>query len=278
MEYSFLEIIIYFITYSFLGWVMESIFRSISEKKIINTGFLKGPFCPIYGVGAIIMLLFLKRFSDNLTVLFIVSVVVLTIWEYLVGVLLEKLFHTKYWDYSKNKFNFQGRICLTNSIFWGILGVVFVKYIHPAIENLIEKIDVRILIFVYSILGIVILVDMITSIVKVKNIKVTLEKIEKLNNEIREKLKEENVQYIIEQLKYKRNKTILRLYKNVYRLKKAFPAINTKEITEVLSKKVELKEIKEEIKQRIEKRTRKDNKAIKEVQTVKEVTKKAKKD
>lgn len=278
MEYSFLEIIIYFITYSFLGWVMESIFRSISEKKIINTGFLKGPFCPIYGVGAIIMLLFLKRFSDNLAVLFIVSVVVLTIWEYLVGVLLEKLFHTKYWDYSKNKFNFQGRICLMNSIFWGILGVVFVKYIHPAIENLIEKIDVRILIFVYSILGIVILVDMITSIVKVKNIKVTLEKIEKLNNEIREKLKEENVQYIIEQLKYKRNKTILRLYKNVYRLKKAFPAINTKEITEVLSKKVELKEIKEEIKQRIEKRTRKDNKAIKEVQTVKEVTKKAKKD
>ena len=278
MEYSFLEIIIYFITYSFLGWVMESIFRSISEKKIINTGFLKGPFCPIYGVGAIIMLLFLKKFADNLAVLFIVSVVVLTIWEYLVGVLLEKLFHTKYWDYSKNKFNFQGRICLTNSIFWGILGVVFVKYIHPAIENLIEKIDVRILIFVYSILGIVILVDMITSIVKVKNIKVTLEKIEKLNNEIREKLKEENVQYIIEQLKYKRNKTILRLYKNVYRLKKAFPAINTKEITEVLSKKVELKEIKEEIKQRIEKRKRKDKKAIKEVQTVKEVTKKAKKD
>ena len=278
MEYSFLEIIIYFITYSFLGWVMESIFRSISEKKIINTGFLKGPFCPIYGVGAIIMLLFLKRFSDNLTVLFIVSVVVLTIWEYLVGVLLEKLFHTKYWDYSKNKFNFQGRICLMNSIFWGILGVVFVKYIHPAIENLIEKIDVRILIFVYSILGIVILVDMITSIVKVKNIKVTLEKIEKLNNEIREKLKEENVQYIIEQLKYKRNKTILRLYKNVYRLKKAFPAINTKEITEVLSKKVELKEIKEEIKQRIEKRKRKDKKAIKEVQTANEIAKKTKKD
>lgn len=278
MEYSFLEIIIYFITYSFLGWVMESIFRSICEKKIINTGFLKGPFCPIYGVGAIIMLLFLKRFSDNLAVLFVVSIVVLTIWEYLVGVLLEKLFHTKYWDYSKNKFNFQGRICLTNSIFWGILGVVFVKYIHPAIENLIEKIDVRILIFVYSILGIVILVDMITSIIKVKNIKVTLEKIEKLNNEIREKLKEENVQYIIEQLKYKRNKTILRLYKNVYRLKKAFPAINTKEITEVLSKKVELKEIKEEIKQRIEKRKRKNKKAIREVQTVKEVTKKAKKD
>ena len=301
MEYSFLEIIIYFITYSFLGWVMESIFRSISEKKIINTGFLKGPFCPIYGVGAIIMLLFLKKFADNLAVLFIVSVVVLTIWEYLVGVLLEKLFHTKYWDYSKNKFNFQGRICLMNSIFWGVLGVVFVKYIHPAIESLGNQIDIKILTFIYAILGIIILVDMIVSIVKIKNIKTTLEKIEKLNDEIKQKLKElaeqsitkkankeesqinnkieilENIQVLIEQLKYKRNKTILHLYKNVYRLKKAFPAINTKEITEVLNKKVELKEVKEEIKQRIEKRKRK-KKAIKEVQTANEIIKKPKKD
>ena len=287
MEYSFLEIIIYFITYSFLGWVMESIFRSISEKKIINTGFLKGPFCPIYGVGAIIMLLFLKKFADNLAVLFIVSVVVLTIWEYLVGVLLEKLFHTKYWDYSKNKFNFQGRICLMNSIFWGVLGVVFVKYIHPVIESLGNQIDIKILTFIYAILGIIILVDMIVSIVKIKNIKTTLEKIEKLNDEIKQKLKElaeqsitkkankeesqinnkieilENIQVLIEQLKYKRNKTILHLYKNVYRLKKAFPAINTKEITEVLNKKVELKEVKEEIKQRIEKRKRKKKKQLK---------------
>lgn len=302
MEYSFLEIIIYFITYSFLGWVMESIFRSISEKKIINTGFLKGPFCPIYGVGAIIMLLFLKKFADNLAVLFIVSVVVLTIWEYLVGVLLEKLFHTKYWDYSKNKFNFQGRICLMNSIFWGVLGVVFVKYIHPAIESLGNQIDIKILTFIYAILGIIILVDMIVSIVKIKNIKTTLEKIEKLNDEIKQKLKElaeqsitkkankeesqinnkieilENIQVLIEQLKYKRNKTILHLYKNVYRLKKAFPAINTKEITEVLNKKVELKEVKEEIKQRIEKRKRKNKKAIKEVQTANEIIKKPKKD
>ena len=302
MEYNFLEIIIYFITYSFLGWVMESIFRSISEKKIINTGFLKGPFCPIYGVGAIIMLLFLKKFADNLAVLFIVSVVVLTIWEYLVGVLLEKLFHTKYWDYSKNKFNFQGRICLMNSIFWGVLGVVFVKYIHPAIESLGNQIDIKILTFIYAILGIIILVDMIVSIVKIKNIKTTLEKIEKLNDEIKQKLKElaeqsitkkankeesqinnkieilENIQVLIEQLKYKRNKTILHLYKNVYRLKKAFPAINTKEITEVLNKKVELKEVKEEIKQRIEKRKRKNKKAIKEVQTANEIIKKPKKD
>ena len=93
MEYSFLEIIIYFITYSFLGWVMESIFRSISEKKLINTGFLKGPFCPIYGIGAIIMIVFLKQFQSNILLLFFMSFVVLTIWEYIVGVFLEKVFN-----------------------------------------------------------------------------------------------------------------------------------------------------------------------------------------
>ena len=258
MEYNFIDILIYFITYSFLGWIMESIFRSICEKKLINTGFLKGPFCPIYGIGAIIMLVFLKDFSNNLVILFIVSMIVFTIWEYIVGVLLEKLFHTKYWDYSNNKFNFQGRICLMNSIFWGVLGIVFIKYIHPFIESIITKIDTKLLIFIYAIIALVMLVDMITSIIKIKNIKSTLEKIENLNREIKEKLKEiteegktdilENIQNIIEQLKYKRNKTIMRLYKNVYRLKKAFPAINTKEITEILNKKIELKEIKEKIK------------------------------
>ena len=118
--------------------------------------------------------------------------------------------------------------------------------------------------YIIIICTIVFLVDMITSIIKVKNIKSTLSKIEELNKEIKEKLKEiknisikkekeieaekiaiENIQEIVERLKKKRNRTILRLYKNVYRLKRAFPAINTKEITEVLSKKIELRKKKE---------------------------------
>ena len=260
MEYNFINILIYFITYSFLGWIMESTFRSICEKKLINTGFLKGPFCPIYGTGAIIMILFLKKFSNNLILLFFVSIIVFTIWEYIVGILLEKIFHTKYWDYSDNKFNFQGRICLMNSIFWGILGVVFIKYIHPFIENVVQKIDIRILTVIYSIIALGMLVDMIRSIIKVKNIQATLNKIDELNKEIREKIKEikedgkadilENIQNLVEQLKYRRDKLTLKLYKNVYRLKRAFPAINTKEISEILNKKIELKEIKERIRKK----------------------------
>ena len=257
MEFNLLEILTYFLVYSILGWIMESIVRSISEKKLINTGFLKGPYCPIYGIGAIIMFSFLESFKNSVIVLFIISFIVLTLWEYLVGVLLEKTFHTKYWDYSDQKFNIQGRVCLTNSICWGVLGVVFVKYIHPFMQGLIAKIDPRIVSFIITIVSIVFIVDLISTVIKVKNIKTTLEKVEELNKEIKAKLKEiknisinkeiqktknkDNLQDIIEKLKKKRNRTILHLYKNVYRLKKAFPAINTKEITEVLSKKIEFK-------------------------------------
>lgn len=155
-----------------------------------------------------------------------------------------------------------------NSIFWGILGVVFIQYIHPFIENIIEKVDIRLLTVIYSIIGIVMLIDAITSIIKVKNIKVTLEKIEELNKEIREKLKEiteegktdilENIQNLVEQLKYKRNKTMLHLYKDVYRLKDAFPAIDTKEIAEILNKKIELKEIKDKLKKKGKKNIKKE--------------------
>ena len=260
MKEQLFNILTYFVIYSFLGWVMESIVRSIAEKKLINTGFLVGPMCPIYGIGAMIMLLFLDRFENNIPLLFIVSIVVLTIWEYLVGVLLETIFKTKYWDYSDQKFNFQGRVCLTNSICWGILGVLFVKGIHPAIIKLLEKVNIHILHYAIFIIAIVAIVDMIVSAIKVKNIKVTLEKIEELNKEIKEKLKEvkkltketeeaseklekgknsENVKAIVESLKKKRNRIIRRLYRNVYRLKKAFPAINTKEITEVLNQKLD---------------------------------------
>ena len=258
MNFNLFEILTYFIIYSVLGWIMESIVRSICEKKIINTGFFKGPCCPIYGIGAIIMFLFLDSFENKPILIFFLSTIILTLWEYLVGVLLEKLFNTKYWDYSDQKFNFQGRICLVNSICWGILGVVFIKYIHPFVQSIVSRVDKNVLTFTMIIFTIVFFVDMIVSIINVKNIKSTLNKIEEMNREIKEKLKElkdlnikkekeieksalENMQQIVEDLKRKRNKTILRLYKNVYRLKKAFPAINTKEITEVLNKKIELR-------------------------------------
>ncbi len=253
------ELLTYFIIYSFLGWVMESVVRTFIERKLINTGFLRGPYCPIYGIGAIIMFLFLEKFENKPIALFFIAIIVLTSWEYFVGFLLEKLFKTKYWDYSDQKFNIKGRICLKNSIYWGILGILFVKYIHPFIEGLMLNVDNVLKYYLTAIISLVMMVDFITSIIKVKNISATLSKIEDLNKEIKEKLKEitllkeklektaeestiaENMQNMIEKLKERRRKIILRLYKNVYRLKKAFPAINTKEITEILNQKIEIK-------------------------------------
>lgn len=253
MTIQLLELATYFIIYSFLGWILESIFRSFCEKKIINTGFLIGPICPIYGCGAIIMILFLKNFSNSKILLFIMSIVFLSLWEYIVGVILEKLFKTKYWDYSDHKFNYKGRICLTNSIAWGFLGVFFIDLIHPFIVNILKNVDILYLKIIVPILLILILTDAIISIIKTKNIKGTLEKVEKLNEQIKEKLAEikkqnqeknmtsENLQLLIDKINKRKNRELRRLYKRVYRLKRAFPAIDTKEFRDILNRKVELK-------------------------------------
>ena len=255
MAIQILELATYFIIYSFLGWVLESIFRSFCEKKIINTGFLRGPICPIYGCGAIIMILFLKNFSNSKILLFIMSIIFLSLWEYVVGVILEKLFKTKYWDYSDHKFNYKGRICLTNSIAWGFLGVFFIDFIHPSIVNLLKNVNMLYLKIIVPILLIIILTDAIISIIKTKNIKDTLEKVEKLNEQIKEKLAEikkqnqernatsENLQLLIDKINKRKNRELRRLYKRVYRLKKAFPTIDSKEIRDILNKKVRRKMI-----------------------------------
>ena len=257
MEINFVEILSYFVIYSFLGWILESIFRSFCEKKIINTGFLHGPVCPIYGVGAIIMLIIMNKLQGKIIEIFLISMVVLTIWEYVVGVFLEKMFNTKYWDYSDHKFNFQGRICLTNSIFWGLLGVGFINFVHPAVCYVVNLVDINVYINLIYIATVIMIIDAIISIIKVKNIKNTWNKVQELNDQIKEKLKEikenrknkssdklkaiDDGQSILEELKIKRNRIARKLYRYVYRLKKAFPKLNTKEFTEILNKKITLK-------------------------------------
>lgn len=254
MENNIFNLWTYFIIYSIAGWILESVYRSICEKKLINTGFLNGPFCPIYGIGAIIMFMFLEEFQNNPIAIFIISFVVLSTWEYIVGICLERIFKTKYWDYSDHKINLNGRICLTNSICWGILGVLFIKYIHPYVERNLQLIDLNILRIIIYIITIIFIIDAIVSIVKTKNIKNTLNKIEDLNNQIKERLEEvkkfknkkskvditESLQNTLDKLTKKKNRILRNLYRRVYRLKKAFPDIETKEITDILNKKIEI--------------------------------------
>ena len=251
METNLLNLVTYFFIYSFLGWVLESIYKTILLKKTVNSGFLFGPFCPIYGVGAIIMCLFLEEVSYSPFVTFCLGFVVLSFWEYIVGALLEKVFHTKYWDYSNKKFNLQGRVCLINSIFWGILGVMFIDIIHPFIQEEITKVNQNIILYIDIILMITIIIDVAVSIKIGLSIPDKLRSVEELNERIKEKIEEiklkgkeiefknESVQLVLEELKQRRNKIIRRSYRYINRLKKAFPTMKSEQISKLLNQKIE---------------------------------------
>ena len=125
------KLVISFALYSLLGWACESTYCSIPAKRFINRGFLNGPFCPVYGVGALLVIFLLRPFTQNLLVLFVFGVLVTSVLEYITGFLLEKLFHTTWWDYSKRKFNIKGRVCLRNSLLFGVLSVLLLHFINP---------------------------------------------------------------------------------------------------------------------------------------------------
>ena len=130
------KLVISFALYSLLGWACESTYCSIPAKRFINRGCLNGPFCPGYVGGALLVIFLLRPFTQNLLVLFVFGVLVTSVLEYITGFLLEKLFHTTWWDYSKRKFNIKGRVCLRNSLLFGILSVLLLHFINPFVEKL----------------------------------------------------------------------------------------------------------------------------------------------
>lgn len=113
------HILNWFFIYSFLGWVWETFYVSTKHGEFVNRGFVSGPFCTIYGFGAISVYLILKPIENHVLLLFLGGIVVATVLEYITAVLMESIFHTSWWDYSDQKFNFQGRICLGVSLGWG---------------------------------------------------------------------------------------------------------------------------------------------------------------
>lgn len=130
---------LYFVFYSFCGWLWETCYCSFKERHYVPRGFLYGPICPIYGVGFLLMVLFFAPFKDNLVVFYFVAVIVMTAWEYFVGWFLEATTHIKYWDYSDRRFNIKGRVCLEVSLFWGIMSYVAVFLIHPPVARLFAR-------------------------------------------------------------------------------------------------------------------------------------------
>lgn len=170
---------------------METIVCSIPAKKIVNRGFLIGPYCPIYGFGALSIIVLLKRYMNDYVVFFVMSIIVCSVLEYLTSYFMEKLFKARWWDYSNKKFNINGRICLINSIAFGVVATVIMYFVNPKINMIIDKMPQNILEVVSIILFIIFTIDYIISSKLMLSFKDTLAKV-KLDNteEITEKIKQ----------------------------------------------------------------------------------------
>jgi uncharacterized membrane protein len=141
---SYNNIALYFALYSFIGWIIELIYRSLNNRRLVNPGFLYGPFVPIYGIGGIFVSLLHQQLNAYpVPFQFIIFALILTAIEYLTGEFFEKIFQLKLWDYSGNRFNLNGKVSLLFSTGWGLLALVVTNYIHPVIYNQVNKISGR---------------------------------------------------------------------------------------------------------------------------------------
>ena len=221
-----------FLTYSFLGWTMEVIGKLIQYKRFINRGFLIGPYCPIYGTGALLITFLLKRYTNDPITLFIMAILVCGTLEYLTSYFMEKIYHARWWDYSQRKFNINGRVCLNTIIPFGLLGM-FIMYVSNPF--LLEKInalpEVALNILFWTLLAIYLVDNIVSGKVigyvgkTTKQVGKELDNTEEITNKVKEILLGKSVVY--------------------RRLINAYPRIQ--------SIKVKFKEKKEEVKQRVEK-------------------------
>ena len=134
------EYITYFFVYSFLGWLIETIYALFIHGHFVKRGFLFGPLCPIYGFGAVILIMATKKLYKKPFLKFLIATVAFTLFEYIVSFLLEMLFGLRWWDYSNDFLNIQGRVSLPYSIFWGVIGLILLEKLHPYVQEKIQKI------------------------------------------------------------------------------------------------------------------------------------------
>lgn len=140
LDNTVFELFFYFLFWAVFGWFLEVVDRTLETGGFENRGFLNGPICPIYGFGVIIITHALAPLKSRVVMLYILSVLICTGFELFVGVLLEKLFHAKWWDYSEEKFNYKGFICLRISLLWGLGSVLCICVAHPLVEKGVARI------------------------------------------------------------------------------------------------------------------------------------------
>lgn len=234
------DYIMLFFIYSILGWIMEVINGFVRTKKIVNRGFLVGPYCPIYGTGVILITILLKKYMEDRIITFIMSMLICGILEYFTSYFMEKFFNARWWDYSNRKMNINGRICLETLIPFGIFSFVILYFINPFFIEILDKLPEIIEIILAVVFSIILTIDttisfkIILNLKQVSNLKTISQNVKDNTEEISQKVRK----ILQDKLKLHR------------RVVKAFPNIeNTIKIKEWLNEKQErFKEIKEKYK------------------------------
>jgi len=155
--------ILIFFTYSFAGWFMESVGGILNVKKFVNRGFMIGPYCPVYGIGVVLVSILLKKYINDIPVLFFLSIMICGALEYFTSYIMEKLFNARWWDYHNKKFNINGRICLETLLPFGIAATIILAKINPFLINLYSKLPDFLLHIITGILSVSFIVDFIIS-------------------------------------------------------------------------------------------------------------------
>lgn len=193
-EYTIIQWMLFFYIYCFLGWCVESSIVSYSQKRWVNRGYLTLPMLPIYGLGAIVVLFVSLPVRNFVILVYFFGMIAATILEYITGWAMESILKVKYWDYTGKFGNIKGRICLTSSLFWGVLSIFMTYVIHSPIEKFVLSLPVFILNFSVTVISVMFLVDFIISTKKALDFKnmleymaKTREKIEVLYIELEEK-------------------------------------------------------------------------------------------
>lgn len=225
--YNSCYLILMFLIYSVLGYIVEVLFCSYHENKwVLNRGFLIGPWLPIYGSSVVVMYLLLNKYEHDLLALFIMSMFTCSIMEFFTSLILEKIFKVRWWDYSKHKFNLDGRVCLSNSVYFGLGGIAIFYLFNPVVFDLLNLIDNNTLIIITLVFSSIFIVDLTISIVVLVKLKVSSIKF------LQKDVSEEVIKLRNEALK--KNSLLLK------RLMNAFPRVEgkNKELFIELKKKV----------------------------------------
>jgi uncharacterized membrane protein len=161
-------------------------YAAVKEGRFVNRGFLNGPICPIYGIGVGVVVQFLMPFREQYIILYIASTVLVTILEGITGFLLDKIFHHRWWDYSKMPLNIGGYVCLLFSLIWGVACVFVVKVVHPLVHKALALIPFYLGIVIIIILGIVMFADLYVTASTILKLNKRLDAMEKIAEELRE--------------------------------------------------------------------------------------------